>query len=102
MSMLSEQTSRLRHIAERLGDMYGGGTAAREVRDAADTIDELRARCQELQEKKEWQAGFLQICLMKPTCASEYDWRCDECGEHVSMCSGKPRFCPSCGRRVVG
>lgn len=99
MSMLSAQCERLRDAANGL-DAMSLHAYAREFRDASDTIADLRLRCQELQEK-EWQSGFLQTCFMETTNASDYDWRCNECGEHVSMCSGKPRFCPSCGRRVV-
>ena len=97
MSMISAQIDELRNAAV----FYDGFEGANLMREAADTIAELRLRCQELQEK-EWQSGFLQTCFMDTTNASDYDWRCNECGEHVSMCSGKPRFCPSCGRRVVG
>lgn len=33
--------------------------------------------------------------------SSDYEWHCTECGEHVSTCNEPPRFCPSCGRKVV-
>lgn len=101
--MLSAQTKRLREAADDL-DFYtitrDIHTASMLMREAADTIDELRVRCQELQER-EW-----QTCHLVTESKSARDWpnneRCDHCGEYVAVVSPeRVSFCPSCGRRVV-
>ena len=112
MSMLSVQCKTLRKVAyevERIKHnnadwIWRDGItlmdAAREMRDAADTIAELRLRCQELQEK-EW-----RTCHLVTESTDARDWpnnqRCDHCGEYVAVVSPeRVNFCPSCGKRIV-
>lgn len=46
--------------------------------------------------------------LIDPTCevaednqyTSDFAFACKSCGEHFSTC-GEPKYCPSCGRRLV-
>lgn len=99
MSMLSVQISNLRIMARLVRD-YDYREISRTLRDAADTIDELRARCQELQEK-EW-----RTCHLVTESTDARDWpnnqQCDQCGEYVAVVSPEVvRYCPSCGRRIV-
>ena len=88
MSMLSAQTRRLRQMAFKVGCTLPD--VERELRQAADTIDNLRMQLQE-------------------TCRNVADdsvedlvvwFECSECGircsEHSYM-----HFCPNCGRRVI-
>lgn len=90
MSILSAQTKKLRKIAMRM-DVISLYATAQELRDAADTIDELRERLQETchnahQDSAEDLAVWFE---------------CSECG--VTYIEVTPmNFCPSCGRRVVG
>ena len=98
MSMLSAQCEKLRTMAIRADCTLP--EVARLMRDAADTIDELRTRCQELQEK-EWQTCHL---VTESTYATDWpnNQRCDQCGEYVAVVSPEVvRYCPSCGRRIV-
>lgn len=51
---------------------------------------------------------YMLADLIDPTCevardnplTSDFAFRCKSCGEHFSTC-GEPRYCPSCGARVV-
>jgi rubrerythrin len=91
--MLTEQCAKLRKAAE----FYDGFEAASLMRNAADTIENLRNRLTEY--------GMCQI---------EQDWDCDEypqarwwrchgCGERFLYQRGlNPTYCPECGlQRVV-
>ena len=89
MSMLSRQTERLRALAN-LFEGFGYENFAREIRDAADTIDNLRMQLQE-------------------TCRNIADdsvedlvvwFECSECGIRCPEQSYM-HFCPNCGRRVI-
>ena len=100
MSMLSAQTKRLRKVADDL-DFY---TIARDIRtasmlmrDAADTIDELRTRCQELQER-EWQTCRMELLPDEPT-TSIQPMRCTACGHKTY--AQLANYCPNCGRQVI-
>ncbi len=96
MSMLSAQCERLRDAANGL-DAMSLHAYAREFRDAADTIDELRTRCQELQER-EWQTCHNAHVDSVEDLAAWFE--CSECG--ASYLEVTPmRHCPSCGRRIV-
>lgn len=94
MSMLSAQTKRLRKVADDL-DFYtitrDIHTASILMRDAADTIDELRERLQETCHNAH-QDSIEDLAVW---------FECSECG--VTYIEVTPmNFCPSCGRRVVG
>ena len=91
MSMLTAQCERLRDAANGL-DAMSFYAYAREMREAADTIEKLRNRltetCHNVAEYPE--DGFWPSPHFK----------CDVCGaSHVSM--EYVYYCPNCGRRVV-
>ena len=103
MSMLTAQCDRLRETADEVERIKHNNAdwlwrdgitltdAARELRDAADTIENLRLR------------------LTEQTCSnndhSGYGFRCSGCG-HTRAQSGEIdptewEYCPNCGRKVV-
>ena len=105
MSMLTAQCDKLRKAAyevERIkndnigilmGDSITLADAAMQLREAADTIADLRMQLKD-------------TCRNADTCAEAGGmWHsprfvCSECGAAYVM-SDYARFCPSCGRRVV-
>lgn len=95
MSMLSVQISNLRIMAARVNDLLPEMEDI--LRDAANTIDELRARCQELQER-EWQTCRMELLPDEPM-TSIQPMRCKTCGHktYAQLAS----YCPHCGRRIV-
>ena len=96
MSMLSAQTKKLRQIAD-LFDGFGYENSARDIRDAADTIDELRLRCQELQER-EWQTCHNAHVDSVEDLAAWFE--CSECGARDIM-NDHMHYCCNCGRRIA-
>ena len=96
MSMLTEQCAKLRKTAyevEKLTrDSLMLADAARQMREAADTITDLRLRLTE------------QTC--RNSDSSGYGFKCSWCG-HTRTLSDEIdptewEYCPSCGRRIVG
>ena len=96
MSMLTAQCERLRKVADDLDfytitrDIYA---ASMLMREAADTIDELRSMLQETCRNVDANAD------------AGGEWHsprfvCSECGA-VYVMSDRAHFCPSCGRRIV-
>ena len=59
MSMIQAQVDELRSIAEQLDGRYGFGGIVRAIREAADTIWELRCKCADLVDERE----RLRSCL---------------------------------------
>jgi hypothetical protein len=67
-------------------------------------LDDILFRC--------WQMGWLDkaldgTCHLVTVIDSATDWpenqKCDQCGEYVSVIVPEVvRYCPNCGRRVVG
>ena len=96
MSMLSAQCERLRDAANGL-DAMSLHAYAREFRDAADTIDELRTRCQELQER-EWQTCHNAHVDSVEDLAVWFE--CSECGA-LEIIGDHMHYCSNCGRRIV-
>lgn len=108
MSMLTEQIKRLRETAAELcqyGTHFGYSVtrdplmrdAARQMVEAADTIENLRNRLTETchmvlkDDHEEYGESFFVW------------WECDECGGVLPNGFGTPevRYCPNCGRKVV-
>lgn len=101
MSMLTSQVDRLRTAADQFDKVLCGKFDAIEpltippmMREAADTIENLRNRLTETCRNADARAEAGGV------------WHsprfvCSECGAAYVM-SDYVRFCPNCGRRVVG
>jgi rubrerythrin len=102
MSMLTAQCDGLRETADEVERIKHNNAdwlwrdgitltdAARELRDAADTIENLRNRLTETCHD----VGF-----------APYFFECSECGKtHLRNAAyvDMPNYCPECGRKVVG
>ena len=111
MSMLGEQIKELREKADLLDGLEGMDNLVPMLREAADTIEDLRDRLQ----NQAFALGMQEV-LGSGTCEIENEiWRYDHGGderdtyEFVLSCghsvewldSEPPRHCPECGRKVV-
>jgi hypothetical protein len=96
MSMLTEQCAKLRKAAKAYEDVAPYTAAL--MREAADTIAALRNRLTRtchmvLKDDHEVYGEAFYVW-----------WECDECGGVLPNPFGMPeiRYCPRCGRQVVG
>lgn len=108
MSMLGEQIKELREKADLLDGLEGMDNLVPMLREAADTIEDLRDRLQ----NQAFALG-MQDALGSGTCElTETDsysnanevihvLECSECGETCEHVNGSYPKCPNCGRKVV-
>lgn len=88
MSMITNQTHKLRMLADALGDTYGLRSGiVRTIIEAADTIEALSAKA-----RQNGDAAVAEYC---PECETEIEMRWDV------ETMGFKAFCPVCGNRLM-